>query len=90
MESLLMIEDEKTEISDEAENAPEVAPANEDSSENLSSELNESRWSVITFESCAVSGLTYNEASHWMKMLAEQGLSGLCIVTDEAANRITN
>ncbi len=54
------------------------------------SELLEPRWSVITFEGCAVCGLNYDEASNWMKKLKTQGLSGLCIVTDEAAERISD
>jgi hypothetical protein len=58
--------------------------------ENSLSELLEPRWSVITFESCAVRGLNYDEALAWMKKLKAQGLSGLCIVTDEAADRISD
>jgi hypothetical protein len=53
-------------------------------------ELFEPRWSVITFESCAVRGLSYAEAITWMNKLKTQGLSGLCIVTDEAADRISD
>jgi hypothetical protein len=54
------------------------------------SELLEPRWSVITFESCAVRGLNYDEATTWLNKLKTQGLSGLCIVTDEAADRISD
>ncbi len=59
-------------------------------SENTLSELLEPRWSVITFESCAVRGLNYDEATTWLGKLKNQGLSGLCIVTDEAAERISD
>ncbi len=58
--------------------------------ETTLSELLEPRWSVITFESCAVRGLNYDEATNWLKKLKTQGLSGLCIVTDEAAERISD
>ncbi len=69
----------------ESETAQEVALIVEESFE-----LNEFRWSVITFENCAVKGLTYNEAFDWREKLHKQGLAGLCIVTDEAADRITS
>ncbi len=58
--------------------------------EIISGELLEPRWSVITFESCAVRGLNYDEATAWLNKLKTQGLSGLCIVTDEAADRISD
>jgi hypothetical protein len=74
-------EEEKFE---ETETAQEVAPAEEEESK----ELRELRWSVITFENCAVKGLTYEEALNWREKLYNQGLAGLCIVTDEAAKRV--
>lgn len=56
---------------------------------DFSSELNEPRWSVITYETVAVSGLTYDEAATWMEKLDAQKVSGLCIVTDRAAQRFS-
>lgn len=53
-------------------------------------ELSESRWSVVTFERCAANGLTYSEAVEKLKNLQAQKISGLCIVTDEAAQRVRN
>lgn len=53
------------------------------------SELAAPRWSVVTFESVAVSGLSYDEAAEWLNKLNKQKVSGLCIVTDEAAARIS-
>jgi hypothetical protein len=53
------------------------------------SELNEPRWSVVSFESVAVHGLPYAEAQNWLEKLQKQNISGLCIVTDEAAARIS-
>lgn len=55
---------------------------------NPSSELNEPRWSVVTFESCAASNLTYTEAAAKLKNLEAEKVSGLCIVTDEAAAKV--
>lgn len=54
----------------------------------FSGELNEPRWSVVSFESIAVSGLPYDEAKKWLAKLEKQKVAGLCIVTDEAAARI--
>lgn len=55
-----------------------------------SHELSENLWSVISFEKCEARGLNYNEAVRKMKELAAGGASGLCIVTDVAAKRITS
>ncbi|MEZ5427814.1 MAG: hypothetical protein R2747_16210 [Pyrinomonadaceae bacterium] len=66
-----------------------VVPAEEAASEeDFSSELNEPRWSVVTFEKCVARGLTYDEAFQKMEELRKENLSGLCILTDEAAARI--
>lgn len=51
------------------------------------SELVQPIWSVISFEAVAVSGLTYQEAQIWLRKLKNQNVSGLCIITDEAASR---
>jgi hypothetical protein len=64
------------------------APAAETENE-VSSELNEPRWSVVSFESVAVHGLPYAEAQKWLEKLQKQNISGLCIITDEAAARIS-
>lgn len=58
------------------------------SGEEFTSELREPRWAVVTFESCAVSGQTYDEAFELLKKLEGEKVSGLCIVSDEAAKRI--
>lgn len=58
--------------------------------ETAASEFLEQSWSVVTYESVAVSNLTYAEAIEWVRKLDEQKISGLCIVTDEAAARISN
>jgi len=64
----------------------EVAPA--DSSETRS-ELTAHLWSVVSFEECAESGLTYDDAMAKMAELSTQHVAGLCIITDKAAARIT-
>lgn len=63
-----------------AENSPES---------EVGFELNEPRWSVVTFEKCAAKNLTYEQAFQKMQELNAQNFSGLCIVTDEAAERIS-
>ncbi len=68
--------------------AEEVAPAENASNPEVLFELGEPRWSVVTFESSAANNLTYDEAFQKMQQLKEQNVSGLCIVTDEAAARI--
>ena len=54
------------------------------------SELNEPRWSVVTFERRAAKNLTYAQAAQKLRELADEKISGLCIVTDEAAEKIKN
>lgn len=68
--------------------AEESVPAENMSSPEVSFELGEPRWSVVTFETCAAKNLTYDEAFQKMRELKEQNVSGLCIVTDEAAARL--
>jgi len=51
-------------------------------------ELREALWSVVSFEKCEAGGLTYSEAEQKLSELEAQKVSGLCIVTDEAAARI--
>lgn len=52
------------------------------------SELDERRWSVISFERCEGSGLGYDEAARLLAELDSRKVAGLCIVADEAAARI--
>ena len=56
--------------------------------ENFSSELNEPRWSVVSFEMQLTGNLTYEQAAREMKEFKAKKVSGLCIITDEAAERI--
>ncbi len=60
-----------------------------DAGAKFSSELNESRWSIVTFAGVAARGLAHAEALKYLENLDKQNVSGLCIVTDEAAARIS-
>lgn len=61
----------------------------EDNQVAVSYELNEPRWSVVTFEKCAARSLTYDEAFQVLERLRQEKEAGLCIVTDDAASRIS-
>lgn len=52
------------------------------------SELDLPRWSVVSFDTCEASGLTYRAAVEVLAQKEDEGVYGLCIVTDEAAHRI--
>ena len=67
----------------------DVAPADADTSNSPTSDLSENSWSVISFDACAENGLTYDEAIKKMAKLSTERIPGLCIVTDEAASRIS-
>lgn len=53
-------------------------------------ELEESCWAVITFDSVVAHHLTYEEALSWAEKLEKQMQNGVCIVTDQAAERMQN
>lgn len=75
--------EKKDQIESQTAQETEVAPA-----EEVSSELHDPRWSVVTFNQRVANGLTYDEALRKMAELKKENLSGLCILTDEAAGRI--
>ena len=52
------------------------------------SELAEPRWSVFSFDKVEAKGLTYAEAAVKMAELESAGIPGLCIVANEAAERL--
>lgn len=66
-----------------AENEKKIA-----SPADFPKELREAMWSVVSFDKCEASGLTYTEAERKLSELEAQKVSGLCIVTDETAARI--
>ena len=53
------------------------------------SELKERRWAVLSERGREETGLSYEEASGLVARLRAERLSGLCVVSDEAASRIT-
>ena len=53
------------------------------------SELDNPIWSVVSFDEIEAGGLTHRQASALIAELEKSGLTGLCIVTDEAASRLT-
>ena len=65
------------------------AVSTEENDEAGLSELALPRWSIVTFEGVAMSGLSYDEARELLGKLQKQNISGLCIVTEEAAARIS-
>ena len=56
--------------------------------EVVNSELDLPQWSVVSFDKCEASGLTYADAGKLMSDKDAAGVYGLCIVTDEVASRI--
>jgi hypothetical protein len=55
----------------------------------MMSELQKLRWSVISERGREASRLTYEEARRLVHKLAPEGRHGLCIITDQAASRIS-
>lgn len=51
------------------------------------SELDRPQWSVVSFDRHEAGGLSYREGMALSRKLEAEGISGLCIVTDEAALR---
>lgn len=74
------------ETGDKTVTPDEIAPAGG----KFASELAAPIWSVITFDRCAAGGITYDEAVETLKRLKAEKVSGLCIVTDEAAKRLSD
>ena len=52
------------------------------------SELDEPMWSLVSFDQIEAGGLTYRQAAELMSLLDSHGISGLCVITDEAAQRM--
>ena len=67
---------------------PIVQEEADPTAEDFSGELNKPLWSVITFEKCAEKNLSYDEAAQKLHELQKQDVAGLCIVTDETAERM--
>ena len=52
------------------------------------SELEKNQWTVVSFDGVEAGGMTYDQASRLIKVLGENGINGLCIITDAAALNI--
>jgi hypothetical protein len=51
-------------------------------------DLDEARWAVVCFQPMEAGGHTYRQAASFLNPLELNDVTGLCIVTDEAAKRI--
>lgn len=56
--------------------------------ETYRSELDLAQWSLVSFDKCEASGLSYDAAAKLMCEKEAAGVYGLCIVTDEAAAKV--
>jgi len=54
----------------------------------MTSDLEQPCWSVLSDRGCEANGLTHEEARRLVHRLGGEGRHGLCIVTDEAADRM--
>ena len=83
----------KAKNSDESANAQnkEIGSSKKQETSNteLTSELREPSWSVVSFETRVAKNLSYEEAEQKIAELENQKISGLCLITDEAAERIS-
>ncbi len=52
------------------------------------SELNERRWAVLSERGSERAGLSYEEAAALIARLRGERVSGLCVITDDAASRL--
>ena len=66
-----------------------ISEENTIADDETASELEMPIWSVITFDEIAASNLTYADAAEKLEKLKAEKVSGLCVVTDEAAARMT-
>lgn len=53
------------------------------------SDLGKEKWSVISDRGCEATGLAHEEARRLVHRLTGEGRRGLCIISDEAAKRMT-
>lgn len=52
-------------------------------------DLDQPLWSLVSFDRREAGGLTYAQAVHLMTELDAMDVPGLCIVTDDAASKLT-
>jgi len=73
-------------IPPQAEQAPQAAEPAPAAAQIC--ELDEPRWSVVSFDEIEAGGLTYRQAAALQSTLELNDVNGLVIVTDEAARRV--
>lgn len=52
-------------------------------------ELNEKRWAVLSERGCEARGLTYADAAELMRRLVREKVSGVSVITNDAALRVS-
>ena len=55
---------------------------------SMNSDLQDELWAVLSERGCEATRLTHEEARRLVLKLASEGRHGLCIVTNEAAERL--
>ena len=85
------MKNEEAENSDQPQNIQEIGVSAVDKAtdENYLSELDAPVWSVISFEKRVGKNLKYADAAALLEKLVSEKISGLCIVTDEAAEKMS-
>ena len=53
------------------------------------SELDEQLWAVLSEHGCEAMGLSYTDAHRLMLDLKRKNVSGLCVITNDAARRVS-
>jgi hypothetical protein len=56
----------------------------------IESELDKAMWSVVSFNQRQAGGLTYKQAAVLLSELDAYDIPGLCIITDDAASRLSS
>ena len=55
----------------------------------MSSELTEKKWAVLSERGCEARNLTHEDARHLVHKLGGESRHGLCIATNNVAERLT-
>jgi hypothetical protein len=72
------------------QDAQKSATYENESDAGSTSELDERRWSVVSFERCEASHLTFADARNKLAELDGAKVAGLCLVTDDVAARVAD
>ncbi len=55
----------------------------------MTSDLEKEKWAVLSDRGLEATGLTHEDARRLVHRLGGEGRHGLCIITDEAASRLS-